>query len=328
MDEPNYRSSHIIPTPKSGGIAFGFAVFLSWVGCWYIVYELRAFGFDSVDLRGGLDGPSVTLYLVKLMICALIMGGVGLVDDRSQLSPLLRMVFQVSLSVLILTGLPFLPVVDGFRWLPSIFTLVLLVVAMVWFINLFNFMDGIDGIATIEAVTILIGIMLLVIVYGKNALILAVVIVPVIAALLAFLWWNWAPAKIFMGDAGSGFLGVLLPGLMFFASWLADISLLSIVILSGVFVVDATVTLIRRIGDGQSFVKAHRSHAYQILARRWLSHSTVSFRVAAINLVWLTPMAAISLVYGGLLYNWGILVIAWAPLVIITFLCRAGLNNN
>jgi Fuc2NAc and GlcNAc transferase len=134
-----------------------------------------------------------------------------------------------------------------------------------------------------------------------------------VGATSGFLVWNWPPAKIFMGDAGSGFLGFVLAvsslqaGLSraeLFWSWL---------ILLGVFIVDATVTLLRRALRGERFYEPHRSHAYQHAATSCGAHRPVTVAVAAINLAWLLPIAA--LVAHGRLDGAAAALIAYTPLV-------------
>ena len=113
------------------------------------------------------------------------------------------------------------------------------------------------------------------------------------AATAGFLRWNWPPARIFMGDAGSGFLGVLLGALTLVAGTVSPALLWSCAILAGVFVVDATTTLMRRIVRHEKFYHAHRSHAYQHAARRY-GHLRVTVAVAAINVLWLLPWALLA----------------------------------
>jgi Fuc2NAc and GlcNAc transferase len=143
-----------------------------------------------------------------------------------------------------------------------------------------------------------------------------------LAAVAGFLCWNFPPARIFMGDAGSGFLGLML-GLLsiqaagvnpdFFWAWL---------ILLGVFVVDATVTLLRRLMRRQKLYEAHRSHAYQYASRKYGAHRPVTLAAGAINLLWLMPLAMLV----GLGYVDGALglLVAYAPLVRVAFLFKAG----
>jgi Fuc2NAc and GlcNAc transferase len=109
-----------------------------------------------------------------------------------------------------------------------------------------------------------------------------------------FLAWNWPPARIFMGDVGSGYLGLMLPMLGFAASQRAAIPLQVWLILGGVFLVDATATLFRRVLRGDRWFEAHRLHAYQHSARRCKGHLPVTVIVIALNLLWLLPWAVIA----------------------------------
>jgi Fuc2NAc and GlcNAc transferase len=155
--------------------------------------------------------------------------------------------------------------------------------------NLYNFMDGIDGIAGVEAVCAsgLGGLLLTWAGLGN----IAAGALALTGASAGFLVWNWPPAKIFMGDVGSGFLGFVF-GVLAIASarerpWLLWLWL----ILLSVFIVDSTVTLMRRFVADERWYDAHCSHAYQHAARRWGSHSKVTLTVAAINVIWLFPLA-------------------------------------
>jgi len=142
------------------------------------------------------------------------------------------------------------------------------------------------------------------------------------AAVLGFLLWNFPPARIFMGDAGSGFLGIVLGVLSLQAAWTNPLLLWAWLILLGVFIVDATLTLLRRLLRGEKVYEAHRSHAYQYASRRFGRHLPVTMAVAALNLVWLLPLAMLVAVgwLDGLL---GVLV-AYAPLVVLAWRFDAG----
>ncbi len=160
---------------------------------------------------------------------------------------------------------------------------------LVWLTNLFNFMDGIDGLAGMEAVCVSVfgGTLLFLrglASYSQLSWLLA-------AASLGFLLWNWPPAKIFMGDAGSGFLGFTLGTLALFSSSSSPGLIWPWLILLAAFIVDATVTLLRRMFSRARWYEAHRSHAYQHAARAWASHPKVTLAVAAINIGWLFPLA-------------------------------------
>jgi Fuc2NAc and GlcNAc transferase len=186
---------------------------------------------------------------------------------------------------------------------------------------LYNFMDGIDGIAGVEALTVCLGGVLLYWLTGSESAGSAALLL-LLSAVLGFLVLNIPPAKIFMGDAGSGFLGLCLGALSIEAARQAPAFLWSWLILLGVFIVDATVTLFRRVKRGQKFYIAHRSHAYQYASRRFGSHRLVTLAVALINLLWLLPLALLV----GLRSLDGItgLCIAYAPLVWLAYRFKAG----
>jgi Fuc2NAc and GlcNAc transferase len=166
-------------------------------------------------------------------------------------------------------------------------------VALVWVTNLFNFMDGIDGIAGAEVLFISVaGAWLNWREQGDFHLTEGTLCLA--AASGGFLVWNWPPARIFMGDVGSGFVGFTIAGLGLMISQHSAIPIEVWVILSGVFVVDATVTLIRRVYRRDRWFEAHRTHAYQHLAIRCKSHLRVTLSIAIINVVWLLPWAILA----------------------------------
>jgi Fuc2NAc and GlcNAc transferase len=170
--------------------------------------------------------------------------------------------------------------------------IIILLVSMVWLINVFNFMDGIDGIA---------GSMAVFAACAGGALAWAAGNTPttMIAFMLAgsvsgFLIWNWPPARIFMGDVGSGFLGFVLGTLIILNMQHNSSNAWVWVILLGVFLADSTTTLIRRIALGKRWWQAHRSHAYQHLARRWGSHRKVVLLALCTDIFWLLPLAILA----------------------------------
>ncbi len=191
---------------------------------------------------------------------------------------------------------------------------------LVWVLNLFNFMDGIDGIASVEAITVCVGGALLYALIGVPAL--AATPLLLAASVAGFLVWNFPPAKIFMGDAGSGFLGIALGGLTLQAAWAAPQLLWAWLILLGVFVLDATFTLLRRLLRGDKVFEAHRSHAYQYASREYGAHLPVTLAVLAINVLWLLPWAC--LVALGYIDGLLALLIAYLPLAFLAVRFRAG----
>jgi Fuc2NAc and GlcNAc transferase len=154
-------------------------------------------------------------------------------------------------------------------------------------------MDGIDGIAGAQAVCMCVTGAVLAYHTGGGAL-AALPMALLAAATIGFLLWNWPPARIFMGDVGSGYLGFALGVLALWTvaeGWLTPWVWL---ILGGAFLADATVTLFRRARARVQLVEAHRSHAYQRLSRHWGSHRPVTLAFVAVNMLWLAPWATVA----------------------------------
>ena len=309
IDIPNARSSHQLPTPRGGGLSI------------VIVFLLGLLWLFGLELLS-----SATLW--SLLGAGAIVAITGFLDDHGHIAARWRLLVHFSAAawgLYCLGGLPpiILPV-PGFDvvalelgWLGHI----LAVLYLVWLLNLYNFMDGIDGLASIEAITVSLGAALL---YVLQTEVSALWIAPVLLAVTVcgFLVWNFPPAKIFMGDAGSGFLGIVLGLLSIQAAWLDSSFLWSWLILLAVFITDATWTLFRRLLRGDKVYEAHCSHGYQYAARYYQSHKKVSLAVAVINLVWLLPVA---LCVGLKHIDAGLgLLLAYVPLILLAIFFRAG----
>lgn len=268
LDLPNDRSSHSIPTPRGGGAAFVVATIGGCITLLILGRAERAF-VDAVTLGGG----AVAL--------------VGWLDDRGGLRRRYRFTVHLLAAAWALWCIPSPGTISfgvaelQWDWLGCIFFFC----ALVWMINSYNFMDGIDGLAGWEGVTVCsAGAVLFM--NGTPGPALATA-----AAVAGFLGWNWPKAKIFMGDVGSGFLGYML-GVCWLASAGSPAGFWGWPILLGVFLADATLTLLLRIYRGENWRDSHRSHAYQVTAQR-LGHVRVTMAVVGINLCWLTPWAAL-----------------------------------
>ncbi len=303
LDHPNERSSHTVPTPRGGGVGI-------------------VLSFLAIILAVGLLG----LIEQQLMIAALGAGSMvamlGFVDDRSSLPARWRFLGHLAAAIWVLAWMGPVPPVPLFGVVVDLSYAgpLLCALYLVWMINLFNFMDGIDGIASVEAITTSLGGALLWWLAGSgNGWIAAVVFASCVAG---FLVWNFPPAKIFMGDAGSGFLGLMVALLSLWCAQATPVLFWSWFILIGCFMVDATTTLVRRVRRGERFFDAHRAHAYQYASRRAGRHLPVTLACGAINLLWLLPLAA--LVALGKLDGLTGVLIGYAPLVGLAFHFRAG----
>jgi len=308
LDIPNQRSSHSQPTPRGGGLAILLSCYL---GGAYL----------------SLTGRMVIPHLFVIGGCGLGIAIIGLLDDLFHLSSGVRLVVHFGCALFALNFLSFDSyslVSSGGRLLPTA-SLILILFGVVWSINLFNFMDGIDGLAGIEAVTVTFGAGFLLYYTGDTdgsfflLLLLAV-------SVLGFLMFNWPPARIFMGDACSGFIGFFFAIIALLTAQSTRLTLWTWLILLGVFVVDSGVTLLTRIYLRKKFYEAHRSHAYQILARRLQSHKKVTLAVLAVNVLWLFPGAffATSLPDYSLL----ITLVWYIPLIFVCVMVGAGSIND
>lgn len=304
VDIPNVRSSHRLATPRGGGLA----IVLATLAALPVLGALGALTWPTV---WGLGGGGALVALV------------GLADDHGDVAPAWRLIGHFAAALWLLWWIGGVPPVQAFGTPIELdwFGDVLAAFYLVWLLNLTNFMDGIDGIAAVEVITASASIALLSHLAAPST---GYWLAPTVlaSAALGFLMWNWPPAKIFMGDTGSGFVGLMLGGLSIQAAWVASPLFWSWLILLGVFVVDATVTLVRRAARGERVSAAHRSHAYQHAALRYGAHRPVTLAVATINLCWLLPLAIVAL-RGGIDAPVA-LVLAYAPLVVAALWFRAG----
>jgi Fuc2NAc and GlcNAc transferase len=308
IDIPNLRSSHASPTPRGGGVAIVVAFFVA-------ALLLAFFGLMDPMLLG------------VLLIGGGAMALVGYLDDRRHLRASVRFGVHLAaavLAVILLGGIPEHALANwGLHgvWIGGLIAVLILV----WTTNLFNFMDGLDGIAGSEAVFVS-GAGAWLSWYAGGLLGLTAIMACLAAASLGFLRWNWPPAHIFMGDVGSGFLGFSLAVLGLVASQKGIFPIEAWAILGGVFLVDATVTLIRRVIRGDRWFNAHRSHAYQHLARRWKGHLPVTILIMLINAFWLLPLAILATRFPS--HVLWFLATALAPLVALAIACGAGTDES
>lgn len=274
VDLPNERSSHSWPTASGGGLAIAAVV------AGYLLWSLHA---------GHAPDPVVWW---ALLLGGSLMAAVGFLDDRYDVAVQLRLLAQlvvVAAGLHVIGGLPPLGIGAGpleTGWVGE----ALAVLACVWFLNLFNFMDGIDGIAAAESAFVCLAAALAIAANGGPAGLVQLWAV-IGAASLGFLPWNWAPARIFLGDAGSAFLGFTIGLLLVYSAQVADFTVWTALILVAPFAADTTLTLLRRMLRGERWYSAHRRHAYQWLARRWGSHAGVTVLFVAVNLLLVAPLA-------------------------------------
>ncbi len=273
-DRPNARSSHERPKPRGGGLAVLPVLLIAWVAA------------------GGWFGAAPPGFWPVLSAAA-VLAVVSWFDDLRSLPVVLRLAVQalavgIGVAAMGPMGGDAGPVFQGL--LPPLLDRLAAGLLWLWFVNLFNFMDGIDGIAGVEAGSVGIGLVLVGAVAawpGANLVLPALLA----AATLGFLVWNWAPAKLFLGDVGSVPLGYLLGWLLLVAAmngaWAPAL------ILPLYYLADATITLLKRAARGAKVWQAHREHFYQRAVRSGASHGRVAAQVLACNAV-LIVLAAVA----------------------------------
>lgn len=308
LDFPNARSSHTVPTPRGGGVAIVLSFLLA-------LPVLAWTGWVSSELMWALLGSG---------------GGVamlGFFDDHGHIPARWRLFGHFAAAGWALFWLGGFPPLMLFGYSLELGWLghLLAAVYLVWVLNLYNFMDGINGIAGVEAICVCLGgaaLFSTLASIGSAQLVEGGVLLLLACSVAGFLFWNLPPARIFMGDAGSGFLGIAFGILSLQAAWVAPQLFWGWLIMLGVFIVDATFTLLRRLLHGEKVYEAHRSHAYQYAARYYGRHMFVTTAVGVINLFWLLPIA-LWVGLGGLDGALGLLI-AYIPLIVLAISFKAG----
>lgn len=263
-DEPNDRSSHAQPKPRGGGLAVVPVVLLAWIAA-ALAGDTADAGFWAVVAGAG------------------ILAAISWADDLKSRPASLRFGMQVAAVSLGLWALdPAALVFQGL--LPPALDRLAAGLLWLWFINLFNFMDGIDGLAAVETVTIGGGLALVGVLVASLQPWAATAVFPsaaLAAAALGFVYWNWSPSRLFLGDVGSVPLGYLLGWLLLGAAaagqWAAAL------ILPLYYLADATWTISRRAWRREKLWRAHREHFYQRAVQRGFSHAAVTLRILVCN---------------------------------------------
>ncbi|MCH2244468.1 MULTISPECIES: MraY family glycosyltransferase [Crocosphaera] len=257
LDIPNERSSHTQPTPRGGGL--GFIIAFAITSSVYIITNssLEEFIF-------------LWLVLVSLSI-------IGIIDDNQDVPAAIRYLVQLlAASIAIFHFHPFIfPGLDNLGIFGNIIAIALTVIGFTAMINFYNFMDGLDGIVG-GCSAVQLGFLAI---YFNQPLLWLLV-----AAIMGFLWWNWSPAKIFMGDAGSTVLGATV-AIALLNNHTDMIHAWSAVAIIFPLIADAIYTLVRRILKGENIFQAHRSHIYQRLQQSGWSHSQVASTYICLNIV-------------------------------------------
>ncbi len=308
MQAPHLRGTHTQSIPRGVGLAVVIVCLIT----------LSAFGVEHV-------------YFQQNFAFALVLGGaliafIGFLDDHQHVSPHIRLLVQalgVGLVLYQMGGFPEIYILNQVfyvGWIGHLFAFL----GMIWLVNLYNFIDGIDGYVGMETVFISLNIALMVYVLDLFSLTWFMLVLAV--SMLAFLCWNWQPAKVFMGDVCSGFLGFLFASLMAYTARDYTVSLITWFILLAIPIIDASYTLVVRLLKGHSYGESHNCHAYHHAVVRYGSHQAVVFRGLAINLFWLAPFAWAAFIWPE--YDVYLFAVAVAPIFYIVSKLGAGQDND
>lgn len=255
LDEPNHRSMHVQATPTGAGVVIGIAAVVSLLSA--LIWQ-----------------PQLSTGVLLVVVSCLTL--VGWFDDRLSLPVRLRLLLFLGLAALLVFTIG--PIGElrfsaDYAWKLGYFGWLLTILSFLWVVNLYNFMDGMDGLAGSQA---LIACLILAWwFYQWDVQAMMVVALVVAAATVGFLYWNWSPAKIFMGDVGSLALGGFFIVLLLIAITQHRLPVLAAILVLGVFVFDATYTLLCRLIKGERIYQAHSSHIYQRLAKAGVAHKHI-----------------------------------------------------
>jgi Fuc2NAc and GlcNAc transferase len=275
LANPNFRTLHETPVPKGGGIVFAsitiLGIFLLW-----------------------RSGQMPNNLFMTLGVGGCIATFLGFFDDINNIGAKKKLAVQIFLSGFALFHLDG-GVLSSIDLIPDWIAIPLSLLFLVWVINAYNFMDGIDGMAASGAIFSS-GVVIVTIVLTNEFSEVTIFLLLLMASVLAIIVFNWPPATIFMGDAGSVFLGYIFGVLILYTTMNNEVSIWTWIIVFGYFIADTTVTQIARLILVKKWYMAHRSHAYQNLARISNSHLKVTMGVIVYYLMWLLPLAIWSVI--------------------------------
>jgi UDP-N-acetylmuramyl pentapeptide phosphotransferase/UDP-N-acetylglucosamine-1-phosphate transferase len=278
LAKPNPRSSHTSPTPQGGGI---------------VVAPVALVVCGAALAVSGSPWPGGLVHVLVVGAAALALTFVGFIDDMRGLGVGSRLAAQILavafVVVLVPADMRVLPPV-----VPQLLERLLLIGALLWFVNLFNFMDGIDLISAVETATITLGIALLA-GLGLVPAAYGVVALALLGAVTGFGVWNAPPARLFLGDAGSLPIGLVLGVLLVHVA--ASGAPAAALILPLYYLADATITLVRRLARGERVWEAHRQHFYQEATRQGFSVAEIVVRIGGLGAV-LIVLAVLSTIDG------------------------------
>ncbi len=312
LSNPTERGLHTKAISTSGGVA---------ILSGYLVYLSSSLPINKMleDLSNGEIYPLTVVSLLAISV-------IGFLDDKYKLKKSTRFLLQIILSLIVVISYEF-----------PIFMDLVLIFMVVYFINSYNFMDGIDTLAIFQAIFMIFSIMLLLGEFLTPLFILSII-------LLAFLFFNLSPAKLFLGNSGSYFLGFYLGILLVSLHYHEKLDFVNGLILYSVFLVDTVYVIIRRFFNKflkklkknkfilenlslslSHITKAHCTHNYQNLAKINENHLKVVTLLMIYNIFWCLPLALLSINIPA--YKLIFFSLSCAPYAIWCYLNNAGLED-
>jgi len=262
MDEPNHRSSHVKAVPRAGGVSVVITFYIGICITW---------------LLGEFEGVQARL-LIGFLLSTFLIAAISLIDDITDQSGLVKLVTQmIAVAIVLSLGITLdeiaIPVV-GYVDLG----VVGYVISFFWILGLtnsYNFMDGLDGLA--GGVAVIAGLFFMIITFYEGSSFVYIISYSLLAGALGFLFLNFPPAKIILGDVGAAFLGFVFAVLAIIATRYDEsrTSFLVIPMLMFNFIYDTSYTFLRRLSQGKNVLEAHREHLYQLMNRSGFSHMEV-----------------------------------------------------
>ena len=253
---PGPRQSHLVATPTGGGLGLVFSILAAYLLLWLFL------GLPPGWLQGVMPGLLLLVF-------------VGWLDDKHSVSSLIRLLIQLAVSLCLLTYAPLqFSLTELSLFLTAIFTIV-------WLMNLYNFMDGSNGMAGFQGVFA--GVVFAFLFYLEWQVEMALLALVMAAACLGFLPLNFPRARVFMGDVASVPLGFLIASFSIYGIATGSVSISLAFLISSVFVIDATLTLLARVISRERWYTAHAQHVYQRLIAHGWSHQRVLVVYQVIN---------------------------------------------
>ncbi len=309
LDYPNQRSLHTVPTPRGGGLSIALSVLPAVIVMWYS-------GLMPLQIAIATGGGGLLVILI------------GWMDDNRGVAIIWRFLCYIIASIwacywiLSLYGQPLDDEFIQYMFWQYLFW----TFALTWMINLYNFMDGSDALAALQAIFAASVAAVLLLASGQTAF--AIVLLVMAASCTGFLYWNWPPARIFMGDTGSCFIGFMFGLFAMITSNDGTLSITIWLILLSLFICDTSLTLLKRIFGGERWYIAHRGHAYQLVIQSGLGHKQLIYRVLLIYIIFLLPLSWFAFRFDG--YQWEITVFTYcmAAAAWLLIQSRFGRNGN